>query len=77
MGCYRAKFIGDRLFAACSEKKYTSIKVYALQDGEQVMNLKGHREMIYCMETTPNSKYLITGGSDYLVRIWEIPDDIG
>jgi hypothetical protein len=47
LGCYRLKFIGNYLFAACSQKKNTIIKVFDLANGEQVMTLKGHRGVIY------------------------------
>ncbi len=41
------------------------------------MNLKGHRDIIYCMVTTENQKYLITAGSDHIVRIWSVPENVG
>ena len=77
LGCYRLKFIGKRLFAACSSKKKTSIKVYSLENGEHIMTIKGHREMIYTIDSTKNKHYLITGGSDHIVRVWEIPENVG
>ena len=43
LGCYRTIFINNYLFAACSSKKHTNIKVYSLESGEKKMTLKGHR----------------------------------
>jgi len=44
----------DYLFAAVSNRKYTTIKGYNLANGEQTMTLKGHRGIIYDMQTVPN-----------------------
>ncbi len=74
MGCYRVKFVGNFLFAACSTAKYTCIKVFALENGEKVMTLKGHRDIIYSMASTLNEKYLVTSGSDHIVKVWQIPE---
>ena len=44
--------------------------------------MKGHRQIIYSMNTNSNppdgkEKYLITAGSDHLTRIWKIPENYG
>lgn len=54
LGCYRVKFIGNFLMAACSKKKITIIKVFNLANGEHIMSLKGHRGVIYKIESTIN-----------------------
>lgn len=77
LGCYRTLFVDNYLFAACSSKKHTGIKVYSLESGEKKMTLKGHREVIYSLTTTENEKFLISAGSDHIVRVWEIPDNFG
>lgn len=41
------------------------------------MTLKGHRDIIHHLCYTPNERYLVSSGSDHLVRIWEIPQDTG
>lgn len=53
-GCFRVKFLGNYLFAAVSNRKYTTIKGFNLENGEEVMALKGHRGVIYDMQTIPN-----------------------
>ena len=77
MGCFRLKFIGNYLLAACSKKKNTVIKVFDLGSGEHVMNLKGHRGVIYTMQTTQNEKILVTAGSDHIVRVASFPNYSG
>lgn len=52
LGCFRLKFVGNFLLAACSRKKMTVIKVFDLGNGEHVMSLRGHRGIIYQMETS-------------------------
>ena len=71
------KFIGNYLYAGCSSKKNTFIKVFNLDKGEHVMTLKGHRGIIYKIDSTPNDKIMVTAGSDSLVKIWKIPEDTG
>ena len=41
------------------------------------MSIKGHRELIYSMNKTFNEKYLITAGSDHIVKVWEVPNNFG
>ncbi len=41
------------------------------------MTLKGHRGIIYKIDCTPDEKFLITAGSDSLVKIWKIKEDTG
>ena len=41
------------------------------------MTLKGHHGIIYKIESTPNLKYMITSGSDNLVKIWNLPENPG
>lgn len=72
-GCYRLRFIGNYLFAACTARNYTLIKAYSLENGELTMTLKGHRGVIYKMEATAGDKLMVTAGSDNLVRVWRIP----
>lgn len=33
LGCFRTLFVGNYLFAACSSKKHTIIKVFSLDRG--------------------------------------------
>jgi WD40 repeat protein len=78
LGCFRVKFVGNYLYAACSDKNTTVVKVFKLEDGEKVMTFKGHRGIIYSLNTNSNppegkEKYMITAASDHFVRIWKIP----
>lgn len=41
------------------------------------MTLKGHRGIIYKIDSTPNDKIMVTAGSDGLVKVWKIPEDTG
>ena len=65
--------MGNYLLAACSRKKTTIIKVFDLANGEHMMSLRGHRGVIYHMAVTPNDKYLVTAGSDHIVRVALFP----
>ena len=39
------------------------------------MSLRGHRGVIYAMESTHNDKILVTAGSDHLVRVSSFPEN--
>jgi WD40 repeat protein len=71
------RFIGNYLYAACTGRKNTHIKVYSLEKGELVMTLKGHRGVIYKMEPTASEKLMVTAGSDNLVKVWRLPENTG
>jgi ribosomal RNA-processing protein 9 len=34
--------------------------------------MQGHFDEVCCMAISPNGKYLISGGKDRIVRIWDI-----
>jgi WD40 repeat protein len=39
--------------------------------GNQVKQLKGHKECVNSVSFSPDGKYLVTGSSDYSVIIWD------
>ena len=35
-------------------------------------NMDGHYDEVLCSAISPNGKYLVSGGKDRIVRIWDI-----
>jgi hypothetical protein len=51
------------------------IKVYDLKKNYIVKTLKGHSDTIWVLKLTRDQKYLLSGGSDRSVMIWDVQND--
>ncbi|VDK72649.1 unnamed protein product [Litomosoides sigmodontis] len=65
----------DRYVVSCS--KDATIAKYDLEQGKVVASIKyvkgnciSHRGQIFCLAISANDRYLVTGGSDCIVRVW-------
>uniref|UniRef100_A0A0R3RY25 WD_REPEATS_REGION domain-containing protein n=1 Tax=Elaeophora elaphi TaxID=1147741 RepID=A0A0R3RY25_9BILA len=64
-----------RYVVSCS--KDATIAKYDLEEGKIVASIKyvkgdciSHRGQIFCLAISANDRYLVTGGSDTIVRVW-------
>lgn len=62
----------DETLMATSDEQGT-IYLWAVEDGELLFKLKGHRDEITQMTFSKDGKYLASASSDGTIRIWGIP----
>jgi WD40 repeat protein len=49
-----------------------TIKVWNLQTGELLRNLKGHRDGVYAIALSPNEKIIASGSADKTIKLWHL-----
>jgi WD40 repeat protein len=61
-------------FYSCSDDK--SIKIWNMNTKSHVKTIQNaHDSSIYCISSTKDEKYLLSGGADKSIKIWLIKDD--
>jgi WD40 repeat protein len=76
LGCLRVIFSnsGEYLACACMVNALRCvIKVFDLEEGIVVFQLRGHKDIIHSLLFSYDDKILISSGADYMVNIWSIP----
>jgi len=59
-------------FSGGSDYSIKLIDISDLNNDGIVTNLYGHRDHVYRVAFSNNSKYLISGGQDKTVRVWDL-----
>ncbi len=62
---------GKIIVAACATRE---IIAYSTKTGEEIFVLNGSKEPCFCMAFSPCGRYLIHGGVDRLIWIWDIKE---
>lgn len=75
MGCWRLAFShnGKYLAAGCTDSK-TVIKVFNVEDMEQVLILKGHVDLIHDIKWSEKDDYLLTSSTDGTAKLWSFSE---
>ncbi|KAK4529752.1 hypothetical protein CCYA_CCYA02G0609 [Cyanidiococcus yangmingshanensis] len=55
--------------AGCSDR---SIRIYDLRTGQDQVRLQGHADIVRCIQLSSNGLVCLSGGSDGVVRLWDI-----
>jgi WD40 repeat protein len=65
----------SRLLAGALRSKTSTreVGVWDVLTGEQRATLGGHQSWVGCVVFTPDGKYLISGGGDRTLLVWEVP----
>ncbi|MCL4177401.1 MAG: serine/threonine protein kinase [Verrucomicrobia bacterium] len=63
---------GRHLAAACQDDEDTSYAaiVTDLETGREVGADRAHRDGIHCLQFSPDGRYLVTAGEDFMARVW-------
>jgi WD40 repeat protein len=63
------RFIGDtnNTISSSGDK---SVRRHRTDNGQNVRTFAGGTDFMYCVDTTPDSRYVIAGGFDSVLRIW-------
>ena len=70
-GCWRLAFShnGKYLAAGCTDSK-TVIRVYNVEDMEQVLVMKGHADLIHDIVWSDNDHFLLSASTDGTAKLW-------
>jgi WD40 repeat protein len=71
LGCFRLAFAnnGRYLAAGCTDEE-TIIKMYQVEDGELVNELRGHADLIHDLCWSDDDFHLLSASSDCTVKMW-------
>jgi WD40 repeat protein len=63
------RFIGDSINTVSSSGDKT-VRLHRTDNGQNFRTFAGGTDFMYCVDATPDSRYVIAGGFDSVLRIW-------
>ena len=67
---YSVTFSANGRYLATGSEDNTA-KIWDVESGKEVIQMKGHMSAVYCVTFNPSGKYLATGSGDNTVKIWD------
>jgi len=67
--CVKYNREGDLLFSCSKDNQPT---VWYSDNGERLGTFEGHRGTVWSLDVTSDSKFLVTGGADMSVKVWNV-----
>ena len=58
---------------AVSGSEDETLRVWDLDSGKCLRELKGHTDIIRCVAVTPDGRRAVSGSDDKTVRVWDLP----
>ncbi len=65
-------FSPDGKFIAVGTYTSDVILLLVTTNGKQIKNFSGHSEAVYSVNFSPDGKYLLSGGKDSTIRLWDV-----
>ena len=77
LGCWRIAFShnGKHLAAGCTDSK-TVIRVFNVEDLEQILILKGHADLIHDIVWSEDDHYILTSSTDGTAKLWSLHEAV-
>jgi WD40 repeat protein len=66
-------FVTSQILCAQRPGTFPEVLLYDLQDGHLLATLKGHRDRVVAVASSPDGRLLGTGSWDSTVRVWQLP----
>jgi WD40 repeat protein len=63
------RFIGDSINTVSSSGDKT-VRLHRTDNGQNFRTFAGGTDFMYCVDATPDSRYVIAGGFDSVLRVW-------
>ena len=63
-----------KVYSSSADK---TARIHTVGDGKQIRSLAGHKDWVYSVAVTPDSKLIATGSYDGEIRIWNAADGKG
>ena len=60
------------MMASGSEGYSNNLKVWDIDQGEEIMNLKGHDHDVNTVSISLDKNYLASGSADSTIRLWNL-----
>jgi len=72
-GLWRADVSSDgrRIITCGYDEKTTTIKVWDLETGQQLMTLRGHEDIIYALAISTDGRHIASGSNDKTIKLWD------
>lgn len=51
---------------------FTQIRLWELKSGQVVRLLEGHKATVTSLAFSPDGKYLVSGGDDCAIKVWDL-----
>lgn len=72
-----SKFIPDSNIIATAydtkqKKQRFSIKLWQVNDGKEIKELKGHEGSIYAISVSPDGKFIASASRDKTIKVWDV-----
>ncbi|BAY44509.1 serine/threonine protein kinase with WD-40 repeats [Scytonema sp. HK-05] len=49
-----------------------SVKIWNLNNRQEIRTLKGHKDIVYCVAISPDGQTLVSGSKDNTIKIWNL-----
>lgn len=63
-----------KLLAAAggSPSQFGEVKIFSVEDGHEILSIRGHRDNIFSLAFSPDGKTIATCSYDKMIKLWEV-----